>query len=144
LPEETVVTPGTWRIFSRYEAGRRKMREMAFRVMRRDDEDDSTPRYHAPTSVRRSPKASTAMATPTTVSVVRSLWRKAFRMMSLRTNMYGLLWSSTGTMQGEEPISPRRHGEQQESQEHSSLRKHVQLFSNDNCSDFVQVSSVSP
>src|SRR5512139_2238102 len=63
---------------------------MAFRVMRRDADEASTPRYQAATRVLSRPKASTAMATPTTVSVDRSLWRKAFRKMSFRTNMRGL------------------------------------------------------
>jgi hypothetical protein len=73
-----------------YEAGRRKTREMEFRVMSREEDDDSTPLYHAATRVRRRPKARIAMAMPTTVSVVLSLWRKAFRMMSFNTNMEGL------------------------------------------------------
>jgi hypothetical protein len=67
--------------------GRGKTREIAFLVMSRDAEDDSTPRYQAATSVLRSPKASTAIATPTMVRDVRSLWRKAFRTMSLSTNI---------------------------------------------------------
>src|SRR5512143_4161599 len=86
LPFATAVTPGTWRIFSWYDAGSRKTREMAFRVMRRAADEASTPRYQAATRVLSRPKASTAMATPTIVSADRSLWRKAFRNMSFRTN----------------------------------------------------------
>src|SRR5512143_3831048 len=64
-----------------------KTREMAFRVTSRVAEDRSTPRYQSPTRVRSRPKARIAMATPTTVRLVRSLWRKAFRKRSLRKNI---------------------------------------------------------
>src|SRR6266545_622509 len=67
--------------------GRGKTREMALRVTRRVAEERSAPKYQSPTSVRRSPKASTATATPTMVRIDRSLWRKAFRMMSLKRNI---------------------------------------------------------
>src|SRR6266540_3210143 len=67
--------------------GRGKTREMALRVTRRVAEERSAPKYQSPTSVRKSPKASTATATPTIVRIDRSLWRKAFRMISLRVNI---------------------------------------------------------
>src|SRR3990172_230910 len=87
FPYDTIFTPGTWRILSLYEMGRVKMMEMAFRVTRRDAFEDSTPRYQSPTRVRSRPKARTAIATPMTVRIERSLWRKAFRARSLRMNI---------------------------------------------------------
>src|SRR5512141_104095 len=67
--------------------GRVKVSEMAFRVMSRDADADSTPWYHAEISVRSRPKAMMAMATPRMVRAVRNLWRKELRRISLRMNI---------------------------------------------------------
>lgn len=49
------------------------MREMEFRVTRRDAEEASTPEYQALMKVRRRPKAKMAMVMPKIVKKVRSL-----------------------------------------------------------------------
>src|SRR3990167_917480 len=81
---ETPFTPGIWRIFSLYERGREKTREIEFLLISRVEEDASTPEYHALTSVLSIPNARMAMVIPRMVSAVRSLWRSAFLKMSLR------------------------------------------------------------
>ena len=57
---------------------------MEFLDMRRVDEEAFTPEYQAVTNVLNTPNARIAMVMPRTVSAARSLWRRAFRNMSLR------------------------------------------------------------
>src|SRR3989304_7739598 len=57
---------------------------MEFLVTSRLADDASTPAYHALITVRKSPKARIAMATPRMVKKVRSLCRKAFLKSNLR------------------------------------------------------------
>src|SRR6185436_2618743 len=82
----TRVTPSTARMRLSYDAGRKKASEIALRVIRRALEAAAAPAYHASTTVRSRPNASTSMASPVTVSSVRSRWRKALRTTSLRRN----------------------------------------------------------
>jgi hypothetical protein len=63
--------------------------EMALRVIRRADDEDSAPAYQASTIVRSRPKATIATTMPIIVSVVRSLWRSALRRTRKGTNTGG-------------------------------------------------------
>ena len=81
---DTPFTAGIWRIFSLYERGREKTSDIAFLVIRRAEEDASTPEYHALTNVRKIPNARIAIVMPRMVSDVRNLWRRVFLNMSLK------------------------------------------------------------
>jgi len=59
--------------------------EMALRMTRRLAAAADTPAYQASTTVRSSPKASTATATPKTVSRARSVCRNALRNSSFHS-----------------------------------------------------------
>ena len=61
------------------------IREIELRVTRRAAEEASTPAYQASTTVRSRPKARIATATASTVSELRSGWRRALRSRILRT-----------------------------------------------------------
>jgi hypothetical protein len=69
-------------------SGSENTSDTELRVMSRALELAFAPAYHASTIVRNSPNAVIATTIPVTVNAVRSLWRKAFRMMSRGTNMF--------------------------------------------------------
>src|SRR5947208_2061727 len=78
LAKATDATPGTCRIFCAYVKGIENTSDTALRVMRRADELAFAPAYQASTIVRSKPNAVIATIMPTTVRIVRSLWRSAF------------------------------------------------------------------
>src|SRR5689334_20601028 len=87
LAHATPVTPDTWRSFCAYVSGSENVSETELRVTSRADELALAPAYHASTMVRSTPNATIATTMPTTVSVVRSLWRNALRSTNRRTNI---------------------------------------------------------